>query len=82
MTRTTLNVENEIYKRLVEESLKKYGTTRNISKILNEKLRLAEQIKVKQTRRVVLPTIKLKRKIDWKFVEKKVEKEMEDLWKE
>lgn len=82
MPRTTVHIEDELYKRLVEESLKKYGTTRNLSKILNEKLRLAEKIKLKKVERIILPTIKLKKKIDWKFVEKKVRKEMEKSWKE
>lgn len=61
-------------KKLVEESLKKYGTTRNLSKILNEKLKLVEKIKVRKAKKTVLPTIKLKKKIDWKFVEKEIEK--------
>lgn len=36
--RTTVNLEDELYKRLVNEALKKYGNTRNLSKIINENI--------------------------------------------
>ena len=76
MVRTTLNIEDEIYKKLVEESMARYGSTRHLSRIINEKLRLMEK-----TKRVSkLPEVELGRKIDWKFVEKKI-KEIESSWK-
>jgi len=37
--RTTITLEDDIYKRLVEESLRRYKTTKAISKIVNELLR-------------------------------------------
>jgi hypothetical protein len=73
---TTLNIEDELYKKLVEESLGKYGTTRNLSKIVNEKLKLVEAQAIKK-KKVSLPEIKLGKKIDWKFAEKIIEKEVE-----
>jgi len=37
--RTTVLLEESVYKRLVEESLKRYGTVKAISKVLNELLK-------------------------------------------
>ena len=42
MAKTTINLDNEIYKKLVKEAVEKYGTTRTLSKLINEKLRKAE----------------------------------------
>ena len=36
MVKTTLEIKDELYKKLVEASLKKYGNTKNISRITNE----------------------------------------------
>ncbi len=36
--RTTVSLNEEVYKKLVDESLKKYGTVRALSKVLNELL--------------------------------------------
>ncbi|MEM3607401.1 MAG: hypothetical protein QW238_00860 [Candidatus Bathyarchaeia archaeon] len=41
LKRTTILLEQDIYKKLIEESLRKYGTTRAISKVLNELLKNA-----------------------------------------
>ena len=37
--RTSVILDDDIYEKLVEESLKRYGTPRAISKVLNELLR-------------------------------------------
>ncbi len=37
--RTTVILEDDIYERLVKESIRRYGTTRALSKVLNELLR-------------------------------------------
>jgi len=37
--RTTLLLEDEVYEKLVEESLRRYGTVRAVSKVLNELLK-------------------------------------------
>lgn len=37
--RTTVLLEEDVYKKLVKESLARYGTVRAISKVLNELLR-------------------------------------------
>ena len=36
MVKTTLEIKDEIYRKLVEASVKKYGNTKNISRIANE----------------------------------------------
>lgn len=45
MAKTTINLDNEIYKKLVKEAVEKYGTTRTLSKLINEKLKMAESIR-------------------------------------
>lgn len=37
--RTSVVLDEDIYEKLVEESLRRYGTTRAISRVLNELLR-------------------------------------------
>ena len=36
MVKTTLEIKDELYRKLVEASLKKYGNTKGISKMANE----------------------------------------------
>jgi len=36
--RTTIILEDDIYKMLVEESIKRYGNVRSLSKVVNELL--------------------------------------------
>jgi len=37
--KTTVNLDDELYKKLVKETVEKYGNTKNLSKLINEKLR-------------------------------------------
>lgn len=39
MVKTTINLDTEVYKSLVEEAVERYGTTKTLSKIINEKLK-------------------------------------------
>ena len=39
MVKTTINLDDEIYSEIVRESIEKYGSTKNISKIINQRLR-------------------------------------------
>jgi len=39
MVKTTINLDTEIYRALVKEALEKYGTTKTLSRIINEKLK-------------------------------------------
>lgn len=43
--RTTVLLDEDVYKKLVEESLKRYGTVKGISKVLNELLKDALKVK-------------------------------------
>lgn len=43
MVKTTVTLEDEIYKKLAREALEKYGRTRSLSKLINEKLKFAEE---------------------------------------
>ena len=42
MVKTTINLEDELYKKLVKEAVEKYGRARSFSKLINEKLRETE----------------------------------------
>lgn len=39
MVKTTINIDTEVYRLLIEEAVEKYGTTKTLSKIINEKLK-------------------------------------------
>ncbi|HVC58155.1 MAG TPA: hypothetical protein VND15_01615 [Candidatus Acidoferrales bacterium] len=39
MVKTTINLDTEVYRDLVKEALEKYGTTKTLSKLINEKLK-------------------------------------------
>ena len=39
MVKTTIILDDDLYKELVKEALERYGTTRKLSKLINEKLR-------------------------------------------
>ena len=38
MVKTTINLDTQIYRELVKEAVEKYGTTKTLSRIINEKL--------------------------------------------
>ena len=44
MVKTTITLEDSLYRRLVKEALYRYGTTRSLSRLVNEKLRSAEAL--------------------------------------
>ncbi len=64
MVKTTINLDDEIYKKLVKEAVEKYGTTRTLSKLINEKLRGADITETKKRRDIVEKTAGL-----WKIKE-------------
>lgn len=41
MVKTTINLDTQVYRELVKEALEKYGTTKTLSRIINEKLKKA-----------------------------------------
>lgn len=42
MVKTTVNIEDEVYRRLVKEAVERYGNTKSFSKLINEKLKRRE----------------------------------------
>jgi predicted CopG family antitoxin len=42
MVKTTINLRDDIYKKLVRETVEKYGNSKNLSRLINEKLEKAE----------------------------------------
>ncbi len=42
MVKTTINLDTDVYRELVSEVVVKYGTTKNLSKLINEKLKAAK----------------------------------------
>jgi len=52
MAKTTINLDDELYKKLVKEAVEKYGTTRTLSKLINEKLKRAELAPMAKERKI------------------------------
>jgi predicted CopG family antitoxin len=42
MVKTTITIEDELYKKLAKEAVERYGTVRTLSKLINEKLKKDE----------------------------------------
>lgn len=77
MVKTTIILEDELYKKLVEEALEKYGSTRKLSFLVNQKLKEKETVPVKKAREKRL-TIKIGKKV----TQKKIDKLIEEGWGE
>ena len=80
MVKTTIILDDDLYKELVREALEKYGTTRKLSKLINEKLRMqmppgGKEAKRKKAKKL---TIKLGRELS----PEEIEKLAEEGWKE
>ena len=76
MVKTTITIDDDLYKKLVNESIEKYGSTRKLSLLINRRLRESEQ---KETRRKLdIKPIKMGRKIS----EEEIEKAIEEGWAE
>ena len=45
MVKTTITIEDDLYKKLAKEAVERYGTIRTLSKLINEKLR-EDRVKV------------------------------------
>ncbi len=44
LMKTTVNLDDDLYKKLVKETVEKYGNTKNLSKLINEKLSRSEGV--------------------------------------
>ncbi len=71
MVKTTILLDDDIYRQLVDESIEKYGSTRKLSRLINERLRRS-QARVEQVREK-RSTIKLGRELKEQEIEKMVE---------
>ncbi len=52
MVKTTINLDDEIYAEIIKESIEKYGSTKNMSKIINQRLRKRMNSTEKRRRRI------------------------------
>ena len=76
VVKTTIMIDDDLYKRLVNESIEKYGSTRKLSLLINRRLRESER---KEARRELdIKPIKLGRKIS----EMEIERAIEEGWSE
>ena len=76
MVKTTIILKDEIYKELVKEALEKYGTTRKLSLLINEKLEKTISLSTKKGKK--WPTVKIKKKLPPEKIEELIRKG----WKE
>ena len=67
MVKTTIMLEDKLYRELVDESIREYGSTRKLSLLINKKLKAS---KAKAPRkRLTLKVISLGRRITEKEIE-------------
>jgi len=68
MVKTTIILDDDIYRRLIEECIRRYGSTRKLSKLINEKLRklerLERKVSISKTKEVGRARVKLGRSLD------------------
>ena len=70
MVKTTVLLEDELYRELVDESVREYGSTRKLSLLINERLK-ASKGRGKKGKLRIKP-IKLGRRITEKEIEKAI----------
>jgi len=58
--KTTILIDDEIYKRVVEEAIRTYGSAKNISAVVNRELRMAFSRKKEKAKKSYLGAFKLK----------------------
>ncbi len=83
MVKTTILLDDDLYKRLVEECIERYGSTRKLSKLINEKIRLAYSIheRIGRERKVRKVRVKLGMKLDSDDIERLIEEGWRDIIK-
>ena len=72
MVKTTIILDNQLYRELVNEAVREYGSTRKLSMLINKKLRQAGAIARKPSNKRIM--IKLGRKLSEKELETAIEK--------
>jgi len=76
MVKTTIILEDELYKKLVREALERYGSTRKLSLLINEKLKKSETISTPEPKRRT--TLKIGRKLSPKEIDELIERGLEE----
>ncbi len=76
MVKTTIILEDQLYKALINEAIAEYGSTRKLSILINRKLREAGNAKKK------VRTKKIRIKLGHWLREEELEKEIERGWDE
>lgn len=72
MVKTTIMLEDNLYRELVDESIKEYGSTRKLSLLINKKLKASRGRPSR--RRIRIKPIRLGRRITEKEIENAIEK--------
>jgi len=75
MVKTTIVLDDELYRKLVKEALDKYGTTRKLSLLINQKLRGEKTGETQNGER-------LRMKLGRDLKPEEIEKLIEDGWRE
>ncbi len=76
MVKTTIMLEDKLYRELVNESIKEYGSTRKLSLLINKRLK-ANRARTSK-RKIGIKPIRLGRHI----TEKEIEKTIDEGWTE
>lgn len=76
MVKTTVMLEDDLYRELVDESIKEYGSTRKLSLLINRRLRAGKKVGARSGLRI--KPVRLGRRIS----EKEIEKAIEEGWSE
>ncbi len=81
MVKTTVLLDDEVYKRLVKEAVERYGSTRKLSFLINEKLRGSSKLSSSARRERL--TVKIGRRLSERELEGMIERAWGDTakWK-
>ena len=71
MVKTTIILEDELYKRLVEEAIERYGSTRKLSLVINQRLKESFFGKKEKKR---WPTVKIGKELTPEMIEELIVK--------
>jgi predicted CopG family antitoxin len=74
LVKTTVMLDDDLYRRLVKESIEKYGSTKKLSKLINEKLR------ERRGGAAAPPHKRLTMRLGRKLTEKELEDQIEASW--
>lgn len=76
MVKTTIILDDDLYKKLIRESIERYGSTKKLSFLINEKLRKLEGVVLETKDRI---TFKIGKKLPPKEIERLIEEGLEEV---